>query len=371
MSGEKRVHRQSLPQHTLVAPIGRRIGATIIDAAIAFLMSLILYFAGTRLIFSSSILEKQSYLYTEEYHSHLFNFDNGERRAYNTDVAPEKYVEVLEYYYCHYLTGENVVPSADYHGDIEYFKAPNYKEYVPGTEILPKDYYTVEWFNKNILDIEDDVPTEKTTSYYAYRLDSENKPIKNELGVRREKHYSATTGREETITDNEVSNFLSRKYSEAYLNSLCKMDFYKSVNYEVGLLTSISWVIPLSLGAIINYVIIPLFTSNSQTIGKKVYRLGLCGMDGYKMEKWRLILRVVPLLLTISGMFFIPMSSYYFSFVLGAIVLMASVALYAASPKHCALHDYAARTLCFDAESSIIFDDQIEEEEYLRAEELM
>lgn len=366
----KEKKRQTLPRHTLLAPLGRRIGATIIDAAITLLMSLVLYFGGTNLIFSSSINTKQAYLYTEEYHSHLFKFENERRISYNNDVSYETYMDVLSYYYMCYLTGENVVPTPDYSGDIEFFKAPNYKQYVPGTETLPKDYYTVAWFNKNVLEIEVDVPTPTTSAYFMYQTDELGNPDKTKIGVKRDKHYSTTTGTEVTITDTELSNFLSRKYSEAYLSSLSQMDFYKSVNQEIGLLTSICWVIPLSLASIINFVIIPIFTSNSSTIGKKIFKLGLCGIDGYSMEKWRLILRVVPLIVTIVGMFFIPMPSYYFSLVLGALVLMASVALYAASPKHCALHDYAARTLCIDTQASIIFNNSIEEEEFVGAEDL-
>lgn len=362
--------RQSLPRHTVLAPMSRRIGATIVDAAIAFLMALILFFGGTNLIFSPSIMEKESYLYTQEYHSHLFKFENEKRIAYNENVSYETYIDVLSYYYLNYLTGENVVPSEDYTGDIEFFKAPNYKEFVPGTQTLPKDYYTVSWFNKNVLEIEDDIPTEKTSAYFAYVIDEFGNPDKTKIGVKRDKHYSTTTGTEVVVSDNEVSNFLSRKYSEAYLESLAKMDFYHNVYLEIGKLTSISWIIPLYLGVIINYVIIPLFTSNSATFGKKIFKLGLCGIDGYSMEKWRLILRAVPVLITLVGMFFIPMTSYYFSLVVGAVVLMASVALFAASPKHCALHDYAARTLCIDADSSIIFENQIEEEEFVQSEDL-
>lgn len=366
----KEKKHQSLPRHTVMAPIGRRIGATMVDAAITLLMTLVLYFGGTSLIFSSAFLEKQSYLYTEEYHSHLIKFENETRSTYSSDVPYETYMDILQYYYLCYLTGENVVPTSDYTGDIEFFKAPNYKEYVPGTEVYPKDYYTVQWFNRNVLEIEVDVPTEKTSAYFTYQTDEFGNPDKTKVGIKRDKHYSQSTEQEVPITDNEVSNFLSKKYREAYLGSLCQMDFYKTVNDELGLLTSISWIIPISLAAIISYVIIPVFTSNSATIGKKCFKLGLCGIDGYSMEKWRLILRVVPLIVTFVGMFFIPMTSYYFSFVLGGVVLMASVALYAASPKHCALHDYAARTMCIDAQSSIIFDNQVEEEEFILAEDL-
>lgn len=370
MNAEKKVRRQTLPRHTLMAPIGRRIAATFIDAAFAFLLGLVLYFAGTRLIFSNSILRNEEKLYQEDFHSHLFYYDSEKqtRANYKDGVAYQTYLDVLSYFYMNYLTGENIQVDEGYTGDPDFFKAPNYKENVKGTEILPKDYYTVQWFNKNILEIEDDIPTEKTTSYFQYVL-VDGVPDKNQIGIRRDRHYSKTVEKEVMVGENETSNFLFTKYEQAYFDSLMQQDFYLPVYEKVTLLVSVSWMIPLCVSALIYYAVIPLFTSNSATFGKKFFKLGLCGIDGYSMQKWQLFLRVVPLIVTIVGMFLIPSSSYYFSIAMGVIILMASIALYAASPKHCALHDYAARTLCIDAEASVIFDNEIEEEEFIKAED--
>ena len=370
MNGEKRVKRQTLPRHTLLAPMGKRVVATFIDAALSFLLGLILYFGGTRLIFSNSILSKEEKLYTEDFHSHLFYYDSEKqtRANYKDGVKYETFLGVLSYYYLNYLTGENVEIPADYQGDPNFFKAPNYNKNVTGTDLLPKDYYTVQWFNKHVLEIEDDIPTEKTSSYFQYVL-VDGVPDKNQIGIRRDRHYSKTVEKEVMVGENETSNYLFTKYEEAYFSSLMNQDFYLPVYEEVTFLVSVSWMIPLCVSALIYYAIIPIFTSNSATFGKKFFKLGLCGIDGYSMQKWQLFLRVIPLIVTICGMFLIPSSSYYFSLAMGAIILMASIALYAASPKHCALHDYAARTLCVDAESSIIFDSEIDEEEFVKAED--
>ena len=360
--------RQSLPRHTLMAPVGRRMGAAIVDVALSFLLTLIFYFAGTSLIFSKSIAEKQEYLYEQDVHSHLFYLDtsNNTRQVYKDNVTYQTILDCLSYYYLCYLTGENVEPQEGY--DPELYKAPNYKEYVPGTETLPKDYYTVAWFNKNILEIKEDVPSETSAAYFQYVMDGDN-PDKTKIGIRREEHYSSTENKVVPIGENETLSVLYDKYREAYLESLSNMSFYLPVLDEVTLLISVTWVIPLSLSAIIYYAIVPLFTSNSATFGKKIFKLGLCAIDGYSMQKWQLFLRVLPVLITIAGMFFIPMPTYYYSLVIGVVIFMVSVALYAASPKHCALHDYTGRTLVIDAQASVIFDNELEEDEFIKAEE--
>lgn len=363
--------RQSLPRHTLLAPINRRLGAAIVDAAISFLFGLILYFGAFTWIFNSVTMDLYSQLYKEDFNSHLFyyNEEKQTRESYKDGVKYETYMDILSYYYMNYLTGENVEIPEDYTGDPDYYKAPNYKEFVPGTEKLPKDYYDVQWFNKYVLEIVDDIPTVETTSYFQYVI-VDGKPDKTQIGIRRSEHYSTTYQKVVDVPETETSNVLFLKYEDAYFNSLLKMDYYSSINNELTMYLSVSFMLPLILGALIYYAFIPIFTSNSATIGKKIFKLGLCGIDGYSMQKWHLFLRVVPLILTIVGMFLIPSPSYYFSFAFGIIILMVSIALYAASPKHCALHDYAGRTLVIDAECSIIFDNEIEEDEYIKAEDL-
>lgn len=366
----KEKKRQSLPRHTLLAPMGKRIGATLIDAAIAFLMALVLYFAGTRLIFSSSILDREAKLYQEDFHSHLFYYDeaNQTRANYKDGVKYETFLDVLQYYYLHYLTGEDVEIPTDYSGDPDFYKAPNYKEYVPGTELLPKDYYTVQWFNKNVLEIEDDIPTETTSSYFQYVI-VDGKPDKSQIGIRRTEHYSSEVKKVVEVPENETSNYLFTKYEQAYFDSLMYMNFYLPIYEEVTLLISVSWLIPFVLAGIIAYCIVPIFTSNSATFGKKIMKLGLCGIDGYSMKNWQLFIRVLPYIVTVVGMFLFPSTSYYLSFAIGVVILMVSFALFAASPKHCALHDYCARTLVIDVQSSIIFDNELEEEEFIKAED--
>ena len=50
-------------------------------------------------------------------------------------------------------------------------------------------------------------------------------------------------------------------------------------------------------------------------------------------------------------------------------VVLISFALMMASPKRCALHDFAARTIVIDLEGSTLFENELEEEVYIRKED--
>ena len=369
---EARVKRQqTLPRHTLLAPIGKRITSFLVDAALTLLFTIVLYIGAVRFAFVSSIDACYAKLYPCDFNSHLFYYDSETktRKQYKSEGDYQTYMDVLSYYYLHYLTGEGVDIPAGYEGNPDAYKAPNFKEYVPGTEILPKDYYTVAWFNENILEIKEDTPSATSTCYFEYAK-TDNVIDKTKIGVRRSEHYSTKQGKVVEVTEGETAAVLYEKYKGAYFNSLMQQNFYKPYYEKITLLTAISWLIPAVLASMISYVIIPLFLKNHATIGKKIMKLGLCSLDGYKMQKYQLFLRVTPLILTLVLIFLLPLPSYYIALAIAAVMFMVSGALAAASPKHAALHDYTGRTLVIDAESSIVFDNEIDEGEFIEAEDL-
>lgn len=366
-----RVRRtQSLPRHTVLAPTGRRIGAFFIDLAMTVLMTIILYFSASRFIFNAPINERQNKLFRYDFTSHLFKYDEKTqtRQAYKEEGNFQIYLDVLSYYYLHYCTGENIEVPEGYAADIELLKAPNYKEYVSGTETLPKDYYTVQWFNENVLLINDHSDDDNSTSYFKYDT-TDGVVDKNKIGVRRDKHYSTKQGKVVEVTAGETAAVLDTYYRSAYFNHLMKQNFYLPLYNEVSLFTGISWLIPAIIACFIAYFIIPYFLANKATVGKKIFKLGLCGFDGYACGKLVLLMRVIPVILTLALIFLLPVSSYYICFAIAVVMLMISGGLAVSSPKRASLHDYCAKTLVIDAKSSIIFIDEIDEDEFLKAED--
>ncbi len=370
MNNERRARQQSLPRHTLLAPLGKRIIAFIIDVAMLLALTIVLYFSASQFIFANSINRNYDKLFKEDFNSHLFYYDASTqtRKQYKEEGNYKLYLDTLSYYYLHYLTGENVEVPEDSRYDEEFYKAPNYQRYVKGTETLPKDYYTVAWFNENILEIKVDEPTESTVSYFEYDR-TDGVIDKTKIGVRRTKHWSTKVNAEVEVSEGETAAVLFEKYKAAYFGNLMNQDYYAPYYNEITLLTAISWLIPALFASIVIYLIIPLFMKNYATLGKKFQKLGLCALDGYKMQKWQLIFRIIPLLLTLVLIFLLPVPSYYICFAIGAVILMISIGLAAASPKHAALHDYCGRTMVIDANGSIIFNDEIDEQEFIDAED--
>ena len=371
MNNEKRARQQTLPRHTLLAPLGKRIVAFIIDVALVLVTTIVLYLSASQFIFQSSIYSNYDKLFKEDFNSHLFYYDEESktRKQYKEEGNYQLYLDILSYYYLNYLTGENIEVPEGSKLDVEYFKAPNYKEVVPGTETLPKDYYTVAWFNENILEIKTDEPTDATVAYFEYAK-TDGVIDKTKVGVRRSEHWSTKQNAVVSVSEEETASILYEKYKSAYFSSLMNQNFYAPYYQKITFLTAISWLIPALLASIVAYIIIPLFIKNYATIGKKFQKLGLCGIDGYKMSKYQLILRAIPLLLTLVLVFLLPVPSYYICFAIGAVIFMVSVALAAASPKHASLHDYCGRTLVIDDEGSLIFNDEIDEKEFIEAEDL-
>ena len=75
MNNEKRARQQTLPRHTLLAPLGKRIVAFIIDVALVLVMTIVLYLSASQFIFQSSIYSSYDKLFKEDFNSHLFYYD--------------------------------------------------------------------------------------------------------------------------------------------------------------------------------------------------------------------------------------------------------------------------------------------------------
>ena len=104
----------------------------------------------------------------------------------------------------------------------------------------------------------------------------------------------------------------------------------------------------LTLSTIILYLIIPLFMKNGETLGKKLFSIGLASArDGFKVKRSQIIIRflaflLIELLLSI--------------FTLG-FPLIISFSMLVFNKNGYALHDYLAATVCIDRKNTIIYKD--------------
>lgn len=356
--------KYTLPRHTNLASQGLRITSAVVDFAIALALTLLFYFAGANLILNKTTSHLNDELVNYQVDSHLKvrNEDGSVVIVNYTDPTVEKYEDALQAFYLRYLPGNGLEGEA---------VAPNADKplIIDGNKVMPKDYYTVRYYNETVLGITQDNPDgEMSTSYFTYQKDEEGNFLKDELAIRRTSRYDPETGKVKELTDTDFLAEYGSIYVRAY-NVLVVQDFYQNTAntyyfyYTLGIAASIF------LAGIITYIVIPYFLKNGQTLGKKVFKLGLANYEGYKMENYRLLLRFVPAFIVIASLLIPIWSTIFLAFIIPLVVGLVSFALMMASPKKAALHDYAARTIVIDLASSTIFKNEIEEEAYIAKED--
>jgi uncharacterized RDD family membrane protein YckC len=113
------------------------------------------------------------------------------------------------------------------------------------------------------------------------------------------------------------------------------------------------------------HVFLPLYFGNGQTIGKKVFALGVTRVDCVKITTLQLFVRSVLGVFTIETMFPLYMVLLSFFGVLGftgvmilAVLLLIQVIMLLASRNRSQLHDLLAGTMVIDIASQKIFETQ-------------
>ena len=331
-----RQRKYTLPRHTNLAKQGTRTSAFLVDVAIFLAFTLAFFFGCFKLIFNFKINPNQNYLYNERLYSGLYVEEDNGTTGIIKNGSIEDYVGALDYYYMHYLTGDNLKVK-------EGFEASKDRQ----------ENYTYEWFNKNILVINEEDPT----SYFVYQKDGEINN-KNVIGVKNP-----------DLEQDIVLEYIAQRYSTLALNDFNDNEsIAKATNYVwfyITLATSLS----LFVAGICTYIVIPIIFKNGQTAGKKIFKLILADSDGYKMRNSQLIMRYMPLGIVVLSLILLAPLNLYIPLTICLIIFLVSFALSMSSPKKMSLHDFTARTIVVDFKTSIIFDNELEEEQYIFKED--
>lgn len=123
----------------------------------------------------------------------------------------------------------------------------------------------------------------------------------------------------------------------------------------------------ISSGILIAYVLleflIPLWLKNGQTLGKKVFGVGVMRTDGVKMTTFMLFVRTILGKYTIETMIpvYLVMMIFFstggmFSLLLLGLILLLQVIFMIATRTNSAIHDLLACTVTVDLASQMIFD---------------
>ncbi len=171
----------------------------------------------------------------------------------------------------------------------------------------------------------------------------------------------------EKLTEEDLARY------EAASEALSK-DTEAQKTYELVLNLTLVTVSGGFLGALlILEFLIPLWLKNGQTLGKKVFGIGLMRKDGIKVTTFMLFVRAVLGKFTIETMIpiFLLLASIFGILGLGGLILCLAALLIPAivalvTRNKTAIHDLMACTIAVDLGSQMIFDTPEEQLEYYK-----
>ncbi len=116
---------------------------------------------------------------------------------------------------------------------------------------------------------------------------------------------------------------------------------------------------------------VPLFLKNGQTLGKKIFGIGLMKSDGVKVNSVSLLVRALLGKYTVETMIplFIAMMVFLGSLgILGTVIIIAilllQIIMLCVTQTNSAIHDLLANTVVVDIQSQMIFDSENDLIEY-------
>lgn len=330
--------KYTLPRHTNLARQGSRIGAFLIDLAIVFAVALGLYLAAFQFVFKKQIRSFEAKLREDRIKSHLYFEVEGKINSWGKDSDNQEFLNSLAYFYTYYIPFEQ--EDADQPVVLS-----------DKSEVKKIEYFTLKWFNENVLKIEGD-----GAAIFEYQ----------KVG---EEQYKDVIGLIKNDSDKSVVNqFLQSAYIVALNDFHSLPSVAKTVN-SANFRYTCEFVISLIISTNIFYLLIPYIIKDGVTIGKKVFGLCLADSEGYKLKNKQLFMRVMPIDIVIFGLLLPIWGDLTLIVVMFAIVFLVSFTFVLASPKRMALHDFTARTIVVDAKTSILFSNGLDEAEYIAKEE--
>ena len=321
--------KYTLPRHTNLAKQGTRTSAFLVDLAISLLLVVFFVFAVFRPIFKNKINSYNAKMDEIRLDSGLYiENDNGKVDTFPGNQPYKYYLYPLEDFYCKFMNSDSI-PEKD------------------------RKEYTIKWFNENVLKIG------VADEYQCFKYDQtggENDP--NKLGVLID----------ETKEDS-AKVLLQKQYKIAVLEVLNSISSLAETGTRFMMLSTLIYVLSIFIAGAISYVAIPWILKDGQTLGKKIFKLGLADADGYKFHNHRLLMRYMPFVVVDASLMFLVLINLYVVLSIVAVVFLVSFTLAMSSPKRMSLHDFTAQTIVVDLKTSKIFSTVEEEEEYILRED--
>ncbi len=198
---------------------------------------------------------------------------------------------------------------------------------------------------------------------YNATLEKRQEAIEAEFGV----DFVITQEDYDKLTQKEKDNY--SKAEEAYIND---EEAVKAWNIIVSLILTIVS-LSILLAHIVAEFLIPMYFGNGQTIGKKVFSLGVMRSNHVKITNQNLFIRSILGKCTIEAMVPVLLVIMIFSGILGIVgtavlglILILQICLLIFTSNNSVIHDILSDTVVIDMSSQLIFDTEEAMVEYIK-----
>lgn len=246
-------------------------------------------------------------------------------------------ISSLSYYYTIYLAGDETRAS---YGDVV---SPNADAEITINDVktTPRNAYTVEWFNTNVLQLPVGEQVAKY-DYFAYQKNELNENDYSKIGTVNEKYVSDGVVK----PSEDMINFIYDEYKKAADNLFDQdymVEYQETIDKTQALITMISRLFYI----LIFYEIIPLCLTRGKSLGKLCMKLSLVKPNEDPIQRWQTIPRGIIMLLIPMLLFFV--NNIIVQVVVTTLLTTSLIVLYFADKKyHRVLHDFISQTIVIE-----------------------
>ena len=321
--------------------------------------------------------------------------DSGVDSALYSDY---RIIQSLAYFYCSYMAGnENAIRQNDIRDDgtiagTEYVLSELANEQVlyKSQLITPADYFTVEWFNRNILEVNPSAPAgEKGNRYFTIEKEDGSLDwnsvatpkyslfIDDDWFVSPDATLPLSQQEVDEFTnyslgmtyfgdfDQDLQMFFASKYSDA-ASFFYSLDYISTLDAEMAKMESfVAWT-AVSIVALILFLVIPLCMKKGQTIGRLLFKIGVVNRNtGFFVKKWQTLLRFAPYILVLVLGFVLANDLVVIGILLG-LYLIDMIMVILSKDNKLSISDYISNTALADYGVRAIHKNHVDEVEYLK-----
>ena len=294
--------------------------------------------------------------------THLVSeYKSGQFLSYTSEQYFEKtengyrIIDALSYFYTVYLAGDTEKCSI---GDIVAANA-NEEAIIDGQTVIPKNYYTIEWFNVNVLGLASGERPAKY-DYFVYQKDADDNPDYTKIGTVNPKYIDGET----VNASDEMINYVYDEYKKAASTFYEQNYIVNIVNYIDGVNNLITFLVRLFFVLVI-FEVLPLSLKRGKTLGKLLMRLSLVKPDGEPIKRWQVIPRGAIILL-------IPLFLYLVTNLIAQIAVVSAlfiadmIIILVNKNGRMVIHDFIAQTVVMEdpekkKKEKVIIENEVEQ----------